>query len=299
MPEKIREQIYLLPGLNRGKYPYCHSLLVEDELTVLIDPASDPEELKKIAARKKVDAIILSHYHEDHFWFSYLFPQAELWTPEPDAPALESLDRLLDEYRMQGERREIWRKILIEQYHYQARPVSRRLKEGDRISLGKMNIVVLHTPGHTPGHCCFHFPDQGLIYLADIDLSRFGPWYGDRGSDIDQTIKSVKRMAGLIDQTWIASHEQAVFEGNIEKEAQQYLSVIKQREDQLCALLKEPKTIEEIVAARIIYKKPREPKDFYEFGEWSMITKHLERLLKSGQIVRESGKYLFARSLSA
>ena len=164
---------------------------------------------------------------------------------------------------------------------------------------GGLTAVVLHTPGHTPGHCCFHFPDQGLIYLADIDLSRFGPWYGDRGSDIDQTIKSVKRMAGLIDQTWIASHEQAVFEGNIEKEAQQYLSVIKQREDQLCALLKEPKTIEEIVAARIIYKKPREPKDFYEFGEWSMITKHLERLLKSGQIVRESGKYLFARSLSA
>jgi len=287
----VADRISLIPGRNQARYPYCHSLLVEDELTVLIDPASDENLLKNLAISKKVDAIVLSHYHEDHFWFSYLFPQAQLWAPEPDAPAMESLDRLLDEYRMEGERREVWRKILIEQYHYQARPVSRRLKEGDRISLGKMELIALHTPGHTPGHSCFYFPDQDLVYLSDIDLTRFGPWYGDRGSDIDQTIQSVKRVSRLNCRTFVVSHEQALYFGNIQKPAEQYLRVIDERDDQLRALLTEPRTLEEIVAARIIYKKPREPKDFYEFGEWSMITKHLERMIKSGQIVRVAEKY--------
>ncbi len=295
MTEKLCEEISLILGKNQGRYPYCHSLLLEDDMTVLIDPASDEQFLRNLAQTKKVDAVILSHYHEDHFWFSYLFPQAELWVPELDAPAMESLDRLLDEYRMEGERRETWRKILTGQYHYQPRKVSRLLREGDRISLGKLEMKVMHTPGHTPGHSCFQFPAQDLIYLADIDLTRFGPWYGDRGSDLDQIISSAKRIAGINHQTYVASHEQALYRGSIEKEVEKYLAVIEDREEKLRDLLETPRTIEEIVAARIIYRKPREPRDFYEFGEWAMLTKHLERMVKRGKIKQDAGKYVLCR----
>jgi len=204
---------------------------------------------------------------------------------------MESLDRLLDEYQMYGERREMWRKILKEHYHYEPRAVSRKLKEGEKISLGKTEMVVLHTPGHTPGHSCFEFPNEKVIYLADIDLTKFGPYYGDRGSDIDQTIQSVKRVAGIKDRTFIVSHEHAIYHGAIAKEAERYLAVIEQRENQLCELLRKPKTIEEIVAERIIYKKPREPKDFYEFGEQQMISKHLERLLRTERVIIENDHY--------
>ena len=45
-------------------------------------------------------------------------------------------------------------------------------------------------------------------------------------------------------------------------------------------LLEEPRTMEDIIEAWIIYGKPREPKIFYELGERGHMKKHLERLAR-------------------
>ena len=47
----------------------------------------------------------------------------------------------------------------------------------------------------------------------------------------------------------------------------------------------------EIVDARILYRKKREPKEFYDFGERVHMEKHLSRLMKNGVVVRENGKW--------
>ena len=288
------EEIKLIEGKNRGKYPYCHSLFIDDELCAIIDPASDPEKLKNLTDKVKV--IILSHYHEDHFWFSYLFPEAELWMHPLDAPYLADMEKLLDAYRMEGEWRAQWKKIFIEQFHYTPRSCSRLLKDGDEVNFGKIKMKVLHTPGHTPGHLCFLFPEQKLIYLADIDLTKFGPWYGDRDSDIDALIQSVKRMCEFEGYEFVVSHEGPIYSGNIKELAQSYLNVIDEREAKLKELLKKPKTIEEIIEARIVYKKPRQPQFFFDYGEWAIMTKHLERLMKKGEVIKVGEKYLLKES---
>ena len=41
------------------------------------------------------------------------------------------------------------------------------LYEGQRLELGGLNIEVLHTPGHTPGHCCFLLADEGVLFSGD------------------------------------------------------------------------------------------------------------------------------------
>jgi len=292
---KLAEGISLVQATNNGRYPYSHSLLIEDERTILIDPASNFEFIQQLAQSGKVDAIVLSHYHEDHFWYSYLFPEAEIWMPELDAPSLESLDALLDAYRLTGEWREEWRKLMLDQFHYQQRQKSRLLKEGDSISLGKIQIKVLHTPGHTQGHSSFHFQEQGILFLADIDLTKFGPWYGDLGSDIDAFISSIKRTAEISCNWFAVSHEGPLFRGGIRKEAEHYLAVIEERENKLRSFLKEPRSIDEIVNARIVYRKPREPKSFFDFGEWALMTKHLERMIKHGEVREDSGIYRLVR----
>lgn len=35
------------------------------------------------------------------------------------------------------------------------------------ISFGGLDIEVRHTPGHTPGHCCFYLPGEGLLLSGD------------------------------------------------------------------------------------------------------------------------------------
>ncbi|CAN5852269.1 MBL fold metallo-hydrolase [soil metagenome] len=41
------------------------------------------------------------------------------------------------------------------------------LTGGERLSLAGLEIDVLHTPGHTPGHCCFHLPAIGTLFSGD------------------------------------------------------------------------------------------------------------------------------------
>ena len=41
------------------------------------------------------------------------------------------------------------------------------LEDEATLRLAGINFKVLHTPGHTPGHCCFHIADEGLLFSGD------------------------------------------------------------------------------------------------------------------------------------
>jgi len=70
-----------------------------------------------------------------------------------------------------------------------------------------------------------------------------------------------------------------------------YLGIINRREDTLLNFLEKPRTLDEIVNQWIIYKKPREPRDFFELGEQVMIKKHLSRLIKKKIVNTKENKY--------
>ncbi len=48
------------------------------------------------------------------------------------------------------------------------------------------------------------------------------------------------------------------------------------------------------IEAWIVYGKPREPRYFFEFGEWAILGKHLDRLIRQGRVVREQGRHVRA-----
>jgi hypothetical protein len=70
------------------------------------------------------------------------------------------------------------------------------------------------------------------------------------------------------------------------------VNVIREREERLLRLLSQPRDRQEIIEAWIVYGKPREPKYFFEFGEWAIMEKHLERLIQQGRAVHEEGRYV-------
>ena len=83
--------IKFIPGKKGGRYPYCHSLVIDGAETWVVDPAADKNYLGRLARSRKVPRVFISHFHEDHQKYNYLFPQARFYVPAPELEAFRSL----------------------------------------------------------------------------------------------------------------------------------------------------------------------------------------------------------------
>jgi hydroxyacylglutathione hydrolase len=284
--------IVFIPGSSGARYPHCNSLFIDDEVKVLIDPGSDEGFLKDLASGRRADVLIDTHYHEDHTAFNHLFPDAALWVHEAEAPCHRSYQTFLEYYGLrESPYRKEWDEFLLGKFHWQERAPARELKDGDILEFGRTLARVVYTPGHTIGHICLHFPDEGILFLADYDLTPFGPWYGDFCSDIGQTIQSMNRLLGIPADIYITGHQLGIVEKSFEGLSEAYLDVIGQREAKLLDFLAAPRTLEEIVNRWIIYGRERKPRYFFDLGEREMMRKHLQRLIASGQVVKRDTHY--------
>jgi glyoxylase-like metal-dependent hydrolase (beta-lactamase superfamily II) len=44
------------------------------------------------------------------------------------------------------------------------------LQEGDIVTVGDIELTVLHTPGRTPGSCCFHAGDVSVLFSGQTEV---------------------------------------------------------------------------------------------------------------------------------
>ncbi|HEX7365406.1 MAG TPA: MBL fold metallo-hydrolase [Dehalococcoidia bacterium] len=75
------------------------------------------------------------------------------------------------------------------------------LKDGNAIKIGKLNIKVLHTPGHTPGSLCFL---TGRHLISGDTIFPGGPGKTGSPADFKQIVKSIKdKLFALPDDTQV------------------------------------------------------------------------------------------------
>ena len=279
--------LQFVPGKNRGRYPYCNSVYIE-AAGILIDPASDREALIELRDNRFVREVWLSHWHEDHLMHLDLFEDVPFRISERDFPPLTGIETFLDWYVMENPAyRAFWTAMLEDQFHYRPRQPARFFQDREIIDLGPLTVEVIPTPGHTPGHVAFYFREPKILFMGDYDLSAFGPWYGDLYSNIDQTIESITLLKSIPADAWLTGHEVGLFTETPEVLWSRYEGVMYDRESKLLALLRCPKTLDEIVEAWIVYGRQKEPKEFFEFGERAIMKKHLERLEKNGRLLQD------------
>ena len=282
-----------LIGAEAGKYPAGNSLLVAGvDSSVLIDPSTSV--FDRGGAPAPVDRILLSHAHEDHMAGVGLYPDAPVHAHHEDLLGVRSLDGLMEIYGFTPENDAAFRTVVLEEFHYTERPDAQGFTDGDRFDLGGgLRVEVVHLPGHTRGHCGFLVEPDGVFFVADVDLSSFGPYYGDHWSDLEDFEAALNRCRE-IDARWYATfHHKGVVEGRAEfmLALDAFQAVIARREQRLLDFLAEPRSLADIVAHRLVYRPGLEIM-WADEAETRTAQRHLARLQRDGRVQQpEPGRY--------
>jgi glyoxylase-like metal-dependent hydrolase (beta-lactamase superfamily II) len=289
MNERAIGSVTVLFGERGGKYPHGNSLLVRGaDATALIDPSLALVERHAIGRPVAgVDLVLNSHCHEDHIAGNHLFPDATWHMHEADQPGLCSLDAMLAIYGYSEPVHSLFREILVDDFHYTPRPETSPFADADVFDLGGgVRIRVVHAPGHTRGHSFFWIEPDDVLYLGDVDLSSFGPYYGDAWSSLVDFERTLAALPTLAPRHWATFHHVGVLDDRSAFDARlaRFRAVIADREARLLAFLREaPHDLAEIVAHRFVYR-PEDKVPYAEPVEARSMGQHVERLLASGRV---------------
>jgi glyoxylase-like metal-dependent hydrolase (beta-lactamase superfamily II) len=158
--------------LDGGEWAVTNNIwLVGDERSVIvIDAAHDAKPIVDAVNGRRVAAIALTHGHNDHINAAVALQQAV------DAPIhLHPADAML------------WHDV------YPDREPDAPLVDGEVLSVADASLGVLHTPGHSPGGCCFVAGDGGHVFSGDT-LFCGGPGATGRSfSDFPTIVESIRQ----------------------------------------------------------------------------------------------------------
>jgi glyoxylase-like metal-dependent hydrolase (beta-lactamase superfamily II) len=299
---EVLPRVHLIRGANNARFPEANSLLIDDEKLTLVDAGANKGHILKTLqdlgySVGDLSQIILTHFHIDHKGYA-----AELQSESgcellchPLADRGVSTFEGMVEYYGIGTHRfyEGWKKLLssrlphvTEEYN-----VTGHFTDGEKIRCGETSLIALHAPGHTIDHTLFGINDFETIFLVDIDLTRFGPWYGNAVSNIQDFKNSIRKVIDLRPRMGISSHLLDVVTDDLHTRLETFLGVFDFREAKILASIKEGHdTLEKLAALPTIY--PRIPYDVYVTFEEFMLEKHITDLETRGLLSTDNGRLI-------
>jgi glyoxylase-like metal-dependent hydrolase (beta-lactamase superfamily II) len=285
----ITDRIKFVEAPNKAKFPFCHCLYIDDEVKALVDTAFGQDNLRELL-QLPVDVIVNTHFHEDHILNNYHFPSAQVWMHRLDAPGARTLETFLEYYGFSDFGGDQIGQDFITGIDLHATPVHRELEGGEVLDFGQVKLQVIHTPGHTPGHCAFYEEKTGVMFSADIDLSGFGPWYAHRCSNIDDFIASIRLCQEINPRVIVTSHK-GVIEDDIPGRLQRYAEVIFRKEEEVLQALETPQTIEQLALRQIVYGEQNSLNDLLMWMEKMALAQHLQRLTAHDRVQRNGDMF--------
>ncbi|HSU78962.1 MAG TPA: MBL fold metallo-hydrolase, partial [Candidatus Angelobacter sp.] len=264
----------------------------------LIDCGGGSDIFNYIKMNFDVRSLYLTHYHLDHVWGAHLFDQATVYINPYD------YKKLTDPYELakangvtalySPEKVERW----VHTYFVEGKSFRPDLPSykgvmglathvypfGQAIETSGTQMVMLHTPGHTEGFCSPYFPEVGVLFVGDFDLTSFGPWYNNADSDIDAFIQSAKLTLETDAEIFITAHHKGTYtRKDYTQRLADYIGIISKREDQIKRAIETGLDPMEIVWQGIFYYPQNHEKNRHLMdSEIVGIAKHIMRLIKNG-----------------
>jgi glyoxylase-like metal-dependent hydrolase (beta-lactamase superfamily II) len=180
---------------NAGGIAATNCYLVADEKSgdaVLFDaPDHTVAPLLEEAQRRgwRVQGLWLTHGHfdhtADHAVVTERFPQARVLIHRLDEP------KLIDPSS----------RVFELPFVIPPRRADAYVEDGQTLSIGSIPVQVIHTPGHSPGHVVYHFPDQRVLIGGDLIIMGAVGRTDLPDSNQDDLNASIRKVMALPPQT--------------------------------------------------------------------------------------------------
>ena len=239
-----------------------------------------------------VDSVINSHGHEDHIAGNCMFPDARIHIHHDDIEVTRSIEALMALTDSTPDNHPELHQQYLEEFHYAPRPDAQGYDDGEVWDLGGVSVEAVHLPGHTAGHCGLRI-SEGVFFLSDIDLTGFGPYYGDLFSSLEQFEQSLIRVRDEEADVYVTFHHKGVIEGRetFLGMLDAFHAVIARRHDAMLEYLAEPHTLQEMIDHRFVYR-PHVDIPIVSRVERRTSELHVARMLDRGEAVEvEPGRY--------
>ena len=168
--EQIDRDTFSISEYKHWEETHCY-LLCGEKYAILIDTGLGVSNIRKIvdSLTKLPVMTVTTHVHWDHIGGHKYFDNIAVHEAEKDWLSVRfpiplqvvknNLTRIPCDFP---------RDFDINAYQiFQGIP-QRILHDGDFLNLGGREIQVVHTLGHSPGHCCFYEPERNYLYSGDL-----------------------------------------------------------------------------------------------------------------------------------
>lgn len=149
---------------------------------------------------KDISMVINTHGHFDHVGGNGYFLNAKVAIHEADAGILERADAELSNASFFDGRISPKKPDMI-------------LKEGDSLSPDKVELQVIHTPGHTAGSICLYDSKRKILFSGDTVFADGVGRTDLPGSDPEALEKSLQKLAKLDVEQIFPGHGEPVLKG--------------------------------------------------------------------------------------
>lgn len=280
-------------GDKHGKYPDGNQLIVTGSDTRAV--FDTPKVANHIGPLfDDADVVIMGHVHEDHMAGLHRLPGVPVHIHEADLEAARSWEGLSRHYGYPQSVLDGFRAKIERDFWYAPRPDAIGYRDGATFDLGGLTVRAIHMPGHTAGHCVLMVEPHGIAFIGDIDLSSFGPYYGDATSNLTDFRATLKAVAELPASVWITSHHKGAITSRNEFDTllAAFEARIDQRSERLLEMIgADTRSLDELVAQRLLYPTSL-TEGFVDSVERRTIAQHLDELQAQGRVLRlDDGRY--------